>query len=155
MRHTFTYIADGVRDKLVAGARVQVPFGKGTAAGFYVGERSLEDFRAAGFDPAKLKPIAGVFGGAESSLTPALVKLARWMSRHYICPLGVVLKSMLPSGVKEGTVSRKTRFISTHLSANELLIHATRSRSRRKSKPRFCARSRRAGAKCRSMRAAC
>ena len=123
MRHTYTYIADGVRDTLAPGARVTVPFGKGTASGFYLGERPLEEFKQVGFDPAKLKQIVSVIGDG-TGVTEDLVKLARWMSRHYVCPLGMVLKSMLPIGVKEGTKSKKTRFVSTHLSANELMIHA-------------------------------
>ena len=123
MRHTFTYVADGVYDKLTPGARVTVPFGKGTAAGFYLGERSLDDFIQAGFDSSRLKPIVNVITEG-AVLTPDLVKLGRWMSRHYVCPLGMVLKSMLPVGVKAGTKARKTRYVSTHLNVNELMIHA-------------------------------
>ncbi len=122
MRHSFTYIADGVFEKLQVGMRVTVPFGRGTAAGFYLGERSLDAFRQGGFDASKLKPIVNVLGDGPG-LTEDLVQLARWMAHHYICPLGMVLKSMLPIGVKEGTKARKTRFVSTHLNANELMIH--------------------------------
>ena len=123
MRHTYTYIADGVIDSLQVGMRVTVPFGKGTAAGFFLGERPLEDFLQAGFDPSKLKPIVNVLAGGPG-VTKDLIALARWMAHRYVCPLGMVLKSMLPEGVKAGTQARKTRFLATHLSANELLIHA-------------------------------
>ena len=34
-------------------------------------------------------------------MPPALLELARWMSRYYVCPLGTVLESVIPAAVKK------------------------------------------------------
>ena len=125
MRHTYTFGADDVHAQLVLGARVLVPFGKATAEGIYMGAKSVEEFRAAGFDASKLKPIVKVLSGESAALTPELMQLARWMARHYVCPIGMVLKSMLPAGVKASKSAKKIEFVSTHFDANQLHIHAS------------------------------
>src|SRR5579862_1467907 len=125
MRHTFTYIADAFTPSLKRGTRVVVPFGKGTAPGIVVELKNANEFKHAGFDPSKLRGIVSVLDGGRPVVTEALLKLAKWMAHHYICPLGMVLKSMLPIGVKAGTKARKTRFVTTHLNQNELMIHAS------------------------------
>lgn len=82
------------------GRRVEVPLGRGNAraAGVVVetGGPELCD----GLDPAKVKPIvrdAGV------GLPARLVELARWIANYYVCPLGMVLASMMPAAVKKRT----------------------------------------------------
>jgi primosomal protein N' (replication factor Y) len=82
------------------GRRVEVPLGRGNAhaAGVVVeiGGPELCD----GLDPARVKPIvrdAGV------GLPARLVELARWIANYYVCPLGMVLASMMPAAVKKRT----------------------------------------------------
>eukprot|EP00913_Durusdinium_trenchii_P006317 g5929.t1 len=87
------------------GDRVEVPLGRGdTKTGGFVIEVGGPDLLGR-IDPRKIKRILGVSG---SRLPGALVELARWMSGYYVCPLGMVLATMMPAAVKAGT-GRRTR----------------------------------------------
>lgn len=90
-------------DELRVGQRVTVPVGRGnTPTGGYVieiGGRELLD----GYDPRKVKAIAAV---SPTVLGTTLLELARWMSVYYMCPLGMVLGSVVPAAVKARTGSR-------------------------------------------------
>ena len=91
-----TYRGEG----LEVGQRVEVPLGRGDAraGGFVVrvGGAELLD----GLDPARVKR---VLGASSARLPGPLVELARWMSGYYVCPLGMVLATMMPAAVKAGT----------------------------------------------------
>ncbi|MFT5423117.1 MAG: primosomal protein N' (replication factor Y) [Phycisphaerales bacterium] len=93
---------------LVVGDRVEVPLGRGnkTAGGFVVAVGSVELLD--GFDPAKVKPITRVTG---ARLLADLVELGRWMSDYYVCPIGMVLATMLPAAVKAGTGQKRVKLI--------------------------------------------
>ena len=99
-----TYRGSGV----AIGDRVEVPLGRGDqrASGYVleVGGRELLE----GFDPRRVKPIARRTG---SALPPELIELARWMSRYYVCPIGMVLSSMLPAAVKAQTGARTVALV--------------------------------------------
>lgn len=89
-----------VDDPVKVGQRVLVPVGRGnTPTGGYVidlGGQELLD----GYDPRKAKAISRV----ERAILPeALIELARWMSKYYMCPLGMVLSSVVPAAVKADT----------------------------------------------------
>ncbi|MCB9841379.1 MAG: primosomal protein N' [Phycisphaeraceae bacterium] len=64
-----------------------------------VGEELLEGLAA-----KKVKSVAARSG---ARLPEGLVELALWMSEYYVCPLGMVLATMMPSAVKRG-VGRRT-----------------------------------------------
>jgi len=78
------------------GQRVRVSFGrgKGRSTGFVV-----ETLRRA--TSRKLKPVSELID-TESQLDPALWKLAQWMSRYYLTPLGMTLAAMVPMSVGRG-----------------------------------------------------
>lgn len=69
------------------------------------GGRELLD----GLDPDKIKR---VIEHGRVVLTPDLVALAQWISRYYVCPLGLVVKAMLPGAVKSG-VGQRTQTVIT------------------------------------------
>lgn len=94
---TLTYRVE--RD-LPIGRRVEVTLGRGdsASAGIVVECGGVE--LAANLDPARIKPIARDTG---AGLPPTLVELAKWMARYYVCPLGMVLATMMPAAVKKGT----------------------------------------------------
>jgi len=87
------------------GRWVRVPLGrKGKQVGGIVvasGGRELLE----GLDPKRVKR---VIEAGEAALSPEQVALARWMARYYVCPLGIVVKAMLPGAVKKA-VGHKTR----------------------------------------------
>ena len=67
------------------GSRVQVPFGPRKVFGCVTGlaEQSAH---------TKLKPILRVIG-AQTLVTPKVLRLARWMGDYYCCPPETALKS--------------------------------------------------------------
>ncbi|MEM9166088.1 MAG: primosomal protein N' [Planctomycetota bacterium] len=86
------------------GDLVEVPLGRGNTPtrGIVIdagGPELLGDVQA-----RAVKPITRLLG---SPLTPELVDLARWMSRYYLCPLGMTLGSMIPAAVKQDIGRRR------------------------------------------------
>jgi len=107
-----TYTVPDELEDLAIGERVIAPLGRGNkkASGYVVGLVSKIDF-----DPRKVKPLIGR-DPAKVSLTPDLVELAKWMAAYYLCPLGMVLATMLPAAVKKQTGStekQRVRLAST------------------------------------------
>jgi primosomal protein N' len=66
------------------------------------GEELLEGLAA-----ARVKSVLGSSGAA---LPARLVELARWMAGYYVCPLGMVLATMMPAAVKAG-VGKRVRIV--------------------------------------------
>ncbi len=86
-------VPDAARDTLRVGCRVSVPFGHAESTGVCVG---FDD--TAPSEAGALKPIHHVID-AEPLFTAEILELAEWMARYYLCPLGEVLASFLPSSV--------------------------------------------------------
>lgn len=91
------------------GDRVEVPLGRGNTptSGIVIDVGGDELLAGAdgspAIDPRRVKAVLSVTG---SRLPSRLVDLARWMSTYYICPLGMVLATMMPAAVKHGTGKR-------------------------------------------------
>lgn len=96
-RDGLTYRGDGLR----VGQWVKVPLGKKGVGGVVVASGGAELIE--GFDPRRVK---AVLEAGEAALSAELVELARWIGRYYACPLGVVVKAMLPMAVKTGAGAR-------------------------------------------------
>ncbi len=94
VHRTFTYRLEG-GSRPAPGTRVLVPFQRSEAIGWVVG---------AG-DPAGIRGIRGVLDvlEREASVPEELLGLARWISRYYVAPLGLTLKSMLPVVLSDRT----------------------------------------------------
>lgn len=95
---TLTYgVPPGLVSEVAVGQRVKVPLGRANkpAYGYIVELPESTDV-----PPEKMKKLGGI-EDARVILTPALMELARWMSRYYICPLGTVLETVIPSAVKK------------------------------------------------------
>ncbi len=105
-----TYRVDAPLDAppLVIGERVEVPLGKSgkRTAGIVVAAGGPELLE--GLSPAKVKAILRRSG---ASLPATLVELAQWMAGYYVCPLGMVLASMIPAAVKHATGRRDVELI--------------------------------------------
>lgn len=90
----FTYAIPGEMEGTVGiGARVSVPFGRRKMTGYVV---SLGAESPGGID---LRPISSVLDEIPL-LTPQLLELASWMSRFYVQPAGIVLRTILPAGIR-------------------------------------------------------
>jgi len=94
LRKEFDYaIPPGLIGQVDVGSRVQVPFGSRKVLGVVtaVAEESAH---------ANLKPILKLIG-AQTLVTPKVLKLARWMADYYCCAPEIALKSVLPEAVRQ------------------------------------------------------
>src|SRR6266404_941554 len=93
LRKEFDYaIPPDLAQQVDVGSRVQVPFGPRKVLGC-VTALAEESARA------QLKPILKVLG-AQTLVTPKILKLARWLGEYYCCPPETALKSVLPEAVR-------------------------------------------------------
>jgi primosomal protein N' (replication factor Y) len=94
LRKEFDYsIPPALSGQIEVGSRVQVPFGPLKVLGCVTG-LAEESARAT------LKPILKVIG-AQTLVTPKVLKLARWIADYYCCAPEVALKSVLPDAVRQ------------------------------------------------------
>ncbi len=94
-----------------AGMRVMVPLGRGnravpgycvevTAFGSTAGATELRENR-------RLKNVTSLID-SQSLIGEKILRLARWISAKYLCPLGQVLEAVLPAGVRSHAGTRLT-----------------------------------------------
>jgi primosomal protein N' (replication factor Y) len=90
-----------LRDQVEPGRRVLVPLGKGNrpvvAYCVRVGSRIVGE--------RLLKPLSEVID-RRSLLSPAMLRLTRWIGEYYLCPWGQVLETVLPAGVRDQAGTR-------------------------------------------------
>ncbi|MGA3163056.1 MAG: primosomal protein N' [Verrucomicrobiota bacterium] len=94
LHREFDYlIPPGLAGQIEVGSRVQVPFGPRKIFGCVtaLAEESAH---------AKLKPILKIIG-AQTLVTPKVLKLARWIADYYCCAPEIALKSVLPEAVRK------------------------------------------------------
>ena len=94
LRKEFDYaIPPELAGKVEVGSRVQVPFGGRKLMGCVtaMAEESGQ---------VRLKPILKVIG-AQTLVTPKVLKLARWIANYYCCAPEIALKSVLPEAVRK------------------------------------------------------
>jgi primosomal protein N' (replication factor Y) (superfamily II helicase) len=102
LRKEFDYfIPPELADQVDVGSRVQVPFGSRKVLGCVTGlaEESAH---------ATLKPIIKVLG-AQTLVTPKILKLARWIGEYYCCAPETALKSVLPVAVRHEQANWRQR----------------------------------------------
>ena len=91
----FTYfLPPELEDIACLGQRVLAPFGKRQLIGYLVALNA--PVPEPGFE---IKPIQAILE-PEPLLDAHLLKLSQWISEYYCCPLGMVLDSCLPPGLK-------------------------------------------------------
>jgi primosomal protein N' (replication factor Y) len=102
LRKEFDYfIPPELAEQVDVGSRVQVPFGSRKVLGCVTGlaEESAH---------ATLKPILKVIG-AQTLVTPKILKLARWIGEYYCCAPETALKSVLPEAVRHEQANWRER----------------------------------------------
>src|SRR5229473_3113788 len=104
LRKEFDYlIPSELAEQIDVGSRVQVPFGARKVLGCVtaVAEESAR---------TRLKPILKVIG-AETLVTPKILKLARWIGEYYCCAPETALKSVLPEAVRHEQAGWRERLV--------------------------------------------
>ncbi|MCJ7626958.1 MAG: primosomal protein N', partial [Longimicrobiales bacterium] len=90
---TFTYSVEGPVPP--AGTRVLVPFRREERIGWIVGAGS-------GAGLTRVRPILDILEG-EPSVPPELLELSGWIADYYLAPLGMVLRTSLPSALSDSS----------------------------------------------------
>ena len=94
LRKEFDYLVPVELEGVVeVGSRVQVPFGPRSVLGCVTGMAERSDYPS-------LKSIIKVIG-AQTLVTPKVLKLARWIGEYYCCAPEIALKSVLPEAVRQ------------------------------------------------------
>jgi primosomal protein N' (replication factor Y) len=94
LRKEFDYLIPPEFERHVeVGTRVKVPFGPRQVFGVVTAlvESSPHD---------RLRPVLKIIG-AQSLVTPKVLRLARWIAQYYCCPVEFALKSVLPEAVRK------------------------------------------------------
>ena len=111
LRKEFDYVIPAeLAGKVDVGSRVQVPFGARKVLGVVtaVAEESAR---------ARLKPIIKVIG-AQTQVTPKVIKHANWIANYYCCAPEVALKSVLPEVVRKEEAGWRERLFVRALPAS-------------------------------------
>lgn len=93
VRSTFTYSVEGPVPP--AGTRVLVPFRREERIGWIIGAGS-------GAELTRVRPILDILE-EEPSVPPELMQLAGWMADYYLAPLGMILRTSLPSVLSDSS----------------------------------------------------
>src|SRR4030095_8078539 len=104
----FDYLVPALlASRLRPGQRVQVPLGRGNRP--IVGYCTAIATKSVG--QRTLKPIGRLIDD-QPLLSPPMLRLAHWMSDHYLCPLGQILQTVIPGGVRGQAGTREMTFLS-------------------------------------------
>lgn len=105
---SFDYLVpDELRERLEPGRRVRVPLGRGNrlVEGYCV----AVECRRAG--QRRLKSVHEVLD-EKALLSPAMLRMTRWIAERYLCSWSTVLQAVLPAGVRAGAGMRLTTLLS-------------------------------------------
>ena len=95
------------------GFRIEVPLGRGNRkmTGYCIDVIGAFHELASTVNRSRLKPIDAVVDAAPL-ITGSLLGLAHWISDHYVCPLGQVIDTIIPPGVRNQSGTREMLFLS-------------------------------------------
>jgi primosomal protein N' (replication factor Y) len=89
---TFTYsVPEELRERVLVGTRVLVPFGRRKVTGFVVAATERTDVEG-------VKPVLDALDLAPV-VDPAMLELTRWVADYYLASWGEVLRAALPPGI--------------------------------------------------------
>ncbi len=124
---TYSYsVPSSIEDAVSIGRHVEIPMGKRgrETTGFVVGlDKRTWD--------GTLRPIKSVVN-EPCSLSPELVELGRNIAEHYASPLGLTLKAMMPTAVREGRGLRVVRYARLAQSLESIQSDGSRLTTQRK-----------------------
>ncbi len=126
---TWTYaVPPDARHQLVPGQRVVVPLRTGKEVGIYLGPGDPATLVGRGGKAVVPKLLLDV-PDAEPAVTPAIIDLCRWVSGYYAVPLGVALRSALPTvltGAAQPSPVVRTQRVVTLARRVDSLLHRDR-----------------------------
>ena len=126
---TWTYaVPPALAPRLAPGQRVVVPLRTGTELGIYLGPGDPATLVGRTGKPVVPKALVAV-PDAEPAVTGAVLALCRWIAEYYVVPLGLVLRSALPSaltGAAQPQPAVKTQRVVTLARRVESLLHRER-----------------------------
>ena len=95
------------------GIRVEVPLGRGNRkmSGYCIEVIGAFSDNAASVNPGKLKPVSRAIDKTPL-LTSTLLELAKWISEYYLCPIGTVIETIVPPGIRNDAGTREMLFLS-------------------------------------------
>ena len=95
------------------GVRIEVPLGRGNRkmTGYCIDVIGAFHELASTVNRSRLKPIDAVVDAAPL-ITGSLLGLAHWISDYYVCPLGQVIDTIIPPGVRNQSGTREMLFLS-------------------------------------------
>lgn len=96
---------------LKSSMRVKVPLGRGNRSiiGYCTDVITANHPLGATVNSRRLKPITEVIDN-RPLMRPALLDLARWISDYYVCPLGNVIETVVPTSIRDNAGTRKMLF---------------------------------------------
>ena len=97
---------------LQPGSRVEVPLGRGNRKirGWCVEIIGPGHPGAGEVAPGRLKPVQRVIDDSPL-LSSRLLELSKWIAEYYICPLGNVIETVVPTGVRDDSGTREVLFL--------------------------------------------
>ena len=95
-------VPDELKDVVVPGCRVSVPFGRRSIEGCVIG------FSEPTIDVSRIKDITAVLDDYPL-LTPAMLELAKWMKVKYYTTLAACLRCVVPAWATAGKRGRKRK----------------------------------------------
>jgi primosomal protein N' (replication factor Y) (superfamily II helicase) len=102
LRKEFDYLVPSdLAGQVDVGSRVEVPFGPRSVFGCVTAILAESPY-------PQLKAIKRIVG-AQTLVTPKVLRLARWMGEYYCCPPEVALKSVLPEVIRRETPGWRER----------------------------------------------
>ncbi len=99
-------------EAIVPGVRVEVPLGRGNrkVQGYCISVIAAGHDLASSVEPSRLKPVSRVLD-RQPIISQRLLDLAQWISDYYLCPLGNVIETVVPTGVRSGSGTREVMFL--------------------------------------------
>ena len=106
-------IPSRLESSIKPGIRVEVPLGRGNRLlqGYCTDVIGPFHDLANTVTPAKLKPVNSAIDD-RPLITEGLLQLAKWISEYYLCPLGTVIETIVPPGVRNQSGTREMLFLS-------------------------------------------
>jgi primosomal protein N' (replication factor Y) len=105
-------VPDSLRESVELGRRLKVPLGPSNR--LVVGYCVRLENRPAG--RRRLKPVRSVLD-ARSLVSPAMLRLTRWIADYYLCDWATVLDAVVPAGVRGGAGTRLATLLSVDAEA--------------------------------------